>query len=537
MSNAPTYYTENKQGQTGNIQDNSNLFSAEVQAEFEGQEITSIFSEVQNSQNTQKTEWEEISSFDDVDELPNIDPELIPPIIKDYCLSCSEQFQTAFEMSLLCALASLATAVQGKFEISIKPDYVEPLNLYIIGTAIPSELKSPTLKKFRQALEEWENEKNTQEKEIIQALTSENKTLEKSIEARRAKAGKAKEREELKAIITEVKTLEEDLQDIPNYSRLLADDVTPESLGLILSQQNGKLAILEAEGGFFGTIAGRYNRGIPNLDLILKAYNGENIRIDRKGQQPIFINKPHLTLLFLIQPYLLKNRENSEAFKGRGLDSRFLYFFPSSKVGHRSFESPPINEQYARNYNNLIKNYLDMPLIEDKPYSLSMTKEAYAYYAEFMNTLEVAMRDGNELQNMRDWAGKKGHLGRLLGLLHCATDIQPHHKLIQLDEVQRACNIMTVLIAHAKRAYGYMFDNDELQTSKKILTWLKSSMKKDFSAKECFDGIRGKIKKQDEVNKGLLLLEDHSYIRKLPPTPKKVGRPSTQYEVNPKFWG
>ena len=144
----------------------------------------------QNSQNTQNSEWEEISPLDDVDELPSISPELIPPVLRDYCLSCSTHYQTAFEMPLFCALSCLATAVQGKYQVELKKGYIEPLNIYTIITAEPSELKSPTLKALKQALEEWEEEQNTREKENIQSIISENKTLEKLIEGKRAKAYK-----------------------------------------------------------------------------------------------------------------------------------------------------------------------------------------------------------------------------------------------------------------------------------------------------------------------------------------------------------
>ena len=500
----------------------------------------------QNSQNTQNSEWEEISPLDDVDELPSISPELIPPVLRDYCLSCSTHYQTAFEMPLFCALSCLATAVQGKYQVELKKGYIEPLNIYTIITAEPSELKSPTLKALKQALEEWEEEQNTREKENIQSIISENKTLEKLIEGKRAKAYKIKDIATLKELSQEIIILEKKLIDVPHYTRLFADDVTPESLAVILENQKGKLTIAEAEGGFFSILAGRYSKGVPNLDLILKAYNGENVRIDRKGHDPILIKNPCLTLLFLIQPYLLKNRENGEAFKGRGLDSRFLYVIPISKVGYRNFESEPINETYSQKYSDTMKHFLNMPLIDNEPYTLSMTEEAFKLYAAFMNTLEEAMREGHELENMRDWAGKKGTLARIAGLLHCATYPQPENERIQPHTIKNACSIMTCLIAHAKRAYGFMFDNEELQTARKILTWLKNTGHKTFSARDCFQAIKGRIKKQDEANKGLAILEEHAYIKNLSTTTqntptqntqgKTLGRPpSTRYEVNPHY--
>ncbi len=160
-----------------------------------------LFDNTQYSQNTQNpniqnpfvTEnqtWEEITPLvkrGDVIDLPQINPECIPPVLRDYALECAKHYQTAFEMPLFCALSCLATAVQGKFQVELKKGYVEPLNLYTIITAEPSELKSPTLKRFKLPLEQWEEAQHAREKESISAITSENKTLEKMKSFKRKK--------------------------------------------------------------------------------------------------------------------------------------------------------------------------------------------------------------------------------------------------------------------------------------------------------------------------------------------------------------
>ncbi len=511
-------------------------YGTEREEDVYAQCFADLEAHAQNPQNSQNGIWEAIVPRDDVAALPNLAPEFCPPVLRDYAQDCARYYQTAFEMPFFCALSCLATAVQGKFQVEVKQGYMEPLNLYTIITAEPSELKSPTLKRFKLPLEAWEEEQHSKEKERIHAIVSENKTIEKMIEGKRSKANRVKDKAELQKLSQEILSLEQELATVPHYTRLFADDITPESLGAIMENQQGKLTIAEAEGGFFATLAGRYAKGVPNLDLILKAYNGENVRIDRKGHVPIFIKNPCLTLLFLIQPYLLKNRENSEAFKGRGLDARFLYVIPTSKVGYRKFETEAINEAYSRRYETLIKHYLDMPLEQGKPYSISMAPESLHMYGLFMDALEVSMREGNALEHMRDWAGKKGTLARIAGLLHCTAYAEPHKALIQADTVSKACAIMVFLTAHAKRAYGYMFDDEELQVAKKILAWLGSAKTQSFSARDCFQGVRGRIKKQAEVNTGLTLLEERGYIKKMP-LQKSVGRPSMQYAVNPQFWG
>jgi replicative DNA helicase len=46
---------------------------------------------------------------------------------------------------------------------------------------------------------------------------------------------------------------------VPSAPRIFADDVTPEAAASLLAEQNGRLAIMSAEGGIFDTMLGRYS--------------------------------------------------------------------------------------------------------------------------------------------------------------------------------------------------------------------------------------------------------------------------------------
>ena len=46
---------------------------------------------------------------------------------------------------------------------------------------------------------------------------------------------------------------------VPVRPQLVADDVTPEKLEVMLAEQGGRMAVLSSEGGVFGMMAGRYS--------------------------------------------------------------------------------------------------------------------------------------------------------------------------------------------------------------------------------------------------------------------------------------
>ena len=62
--------------------------------------------------------------------------------------------------------------------------------------------------------------------------------------------------------------------------RIAVDDITSESLVIELSE-NDSLLMISDEAGLLSNFNGKYNGGIPNLDLLLKAWNGEKYICNR----------------------------------------------------------------------------------------------------------------------------------------------------------------------------------------------------------------------------------------------------------------
>ncbi len=83
---------------------------------------------------------------------------------------------------------------------------------------------------------------------------------------------------------------------VPVIPWLIADDVTSEAAASLMAEQGGRLAVLSAEGGIFATIARRYSQGTANLDVFLKGWSGDMLRVDRKSREPEYIAAPALTL-------------------------------------------------------------------------------------------------------------------------------------------------------------------------------------------------------------------------------------------------
>jgi Protein of unknown function (DUF3987) len=88
--------------------------------------------------------------------------------------------------------------------------------------------------------------------------------------------------------------------------RIWTEDVTPEKLGAMMADHDECMAIINDEAGILATLAGRYNRGVANLDLFLKAHNGSAVRVDRGSRPPVMMQRPALTMALSPQPSVLQ---------------------------------------------------------------------------------------------------------------------------------------------------------------------------------------------------------------------------------------
>lgn len=191
---------------------------------------------------------------------------------------------------------------------------------------------------------EWELEQQTALLSAHRVAIAERQVREELHRALLSSARRCKTLEDRHELVAQLVALSEEEAKTPVAPRLLVDDATPEALAMVMAAQQQRIALLEAEGGFFDILSGRYSSGVPNLDVVLKAWNGEAIRIDRRHADPIMLDNPTLTLILTAQPDVLSGMAQTPSFRGRGLMGRLLFFIPQSRVGLRHVETFPVPE-------------------------------------------------------------------------------------------------------------------------------------------------------------------------------------------------
>lgn len=485
----------------------------------------------------QVQEWDPPIDFEAF-HVPALDTASLPPLLRSYVEGLAEALQVPRELVLAMALAAVSTASQWHYKVLIQDDYREPVNCYVLCPLDPGNRKSATVAAVTNPFRVWERMQRDKLAPVIREATSRRLTMEKAIAVKREKAAKATA-EDLEALQREIEQMEDDLPTIPCYPRLLADNVTPEALAVLLAEMRECLAILTAEGGIFDILAGMYNGKVPNLDLFLKTHSGgEAFRVDRRNAPPIILNEPLLSIGISPQPITLKERTASRIFRWRGLDARFWYFLPPSMLGRRKVEPDPLDPAIKAAWEARLLSLLPSEWTENVPEKLDLHLSDAAYHAhvEFRDAVEKELAAGGEFSDMTDWGSKlPGAVARIAGLFHILTENRPEAVPISADTMSRAISVGAFLTEHAKAAYQLMGVDERTEGAKKLLDWIRRTAPNQFTARDCWQYTKGTFLHMAQVRDALQELEERNFIREIPPVkPQSVGRPpSPSYLVNP----
>jgi len=458
--------------------------------------------------------------------------------------------QTPPDLAAGMSLACISAAVARKYRIQTHADHSEPLNLYILVVLPPGSRKSSVTAAAGAPITEYEKELAAQMGAEIAEAVNEQKILQERGKHLQKLAAKAKP-EDREALEEQARraVLELEAHHVRVVPRLLADDVTPEKLGGLLASNGGRLAIVSAEGGFFETLAGRYSdKGVSNIDLVLKAHSGDDVRVDRVGRPPEFVRRPALTLGMAVQPDVMRGLSLKPGFRGRGMLGRLGYSLPENTLGRRDPNPPPLPRHVAREYHDRLWALLELkPDLdadgEEKEHVLRLSPRANERFIAFGAWLEPQLSEYGELGHMTDWAGKlQGLVGRLAGLLHLSDHAgvgDPASEAVSLETIERAIRIGEYFLAHAVLAFGELGVDEETEDARYLLGWIREKQLERVSQRDIHRSTRrGRFKAVEDLQIAIALLVKHGYLRKLSEE-KKAGpgrKQSPEYEVNPALY-
>ncbi|UOQ44577.1 YfjI family protein [Halobacillus salinarum] len=493
-----------------------------------------IIEDLSDGQKEEISDWQEPIHFKE-NELPDFNTDIFPEWLRNYIEEVAEATQTPTDASGMVTISILSSILSKKFYIKITPQWSEPLNSYVILALPPGNRKSAVFKLLTAPVTNFEKEE--QDKILVELREKEAilKAKKKRLELLQKKFGDTGDR----SMLNEISCLEKEIRAdrLPTIPRYITGDITAEKLGVLLSENKEKIAVLSAEGGgVFNNMAGRYSSdGKTNLEIYLNGHTGDYTPIDRIGREPILLHSPCLTIGLFVQPSVV--RDFPCAFKDRGLMQRFIYSFPESLVGYRKVNPEPINEGVKEEYQMNLKKMLAFnPKAEIE---LTFSKEAMLFEQDMRMEIEEMLKESGTLHEMKEWGSKlAGQIIRIAGLLHVATyingDLSNLPKKVNLDTIRRAKKLMNYFVEHARLAYGLMGKDQGLEDAKYLLKFLLNHGKEVYSKREVFQGTKGTFKYVARFESAVIELEERNLIKRQITNSSGKGRKSYKIFVNPK---
>lgn len=455
--------------------------------------------------------------------------ESFPKAVSDYVKALAENTQTSIDMAAVIALGILAVCAGRYYRIEGNANYYEPLNLYVLLVAEPGERKSSIMQNMTRFLFDYEQSENERLKPYITAYKQKKANLESTIKNLQERLGKSKNDQQL---VREIEAKQSELDELQEVKplRLYADDCSSEALTTLLSENDGMMAVISAEGSIFDIIAGRYNTKI-NMDVWLKGHSGDEIRVDRKNRMTEYISNPRLTTVLAIQPSVLEEIMTNKTMTGRGLIARFLIAIPISRIGQRIFVSDAIAPELIEGFRAVLLRILTTAS-NDNIQTLRLSKEAQAVIESYFNENEALLSD--RTCPMREWLAKNvGAVLRIAGVLHLASGLD-HNTLVSQDTMTKAVAIGRYFRNHARYAYSIMDAGDTVKKAEYVLGKLRSYQSPVVKRREVFRDCRGTYFKAVADLKPILdLLEEYGYLRQQSISVEGTNRPSEIIHISP----
>ena len=446
------------------------------------------------------------------------------------------------ELCVCFALPVVAATVQDKFRVRTKPDHSEPLCIWMLAPLQSGNRKSSVCGKVSDPLSDIDRRRHAKVQQDIVVATSIRKTIEARILKLRSDATKGGGNPGyLDPIAQQIADLELTLPEIPRLPHLFTQDVTPEHLGTMMSDNNECMTLLSDEGGMFDMMAGRYSNGNANLDIYLQSQSGAKVLVHRGSRPEVRLDNPALSIGVSPQRDKLVRIAENPVFLERGMLGRFLFMMPASPLGYRTLDGPPIPPAVTEGWHSLVNALAKIPNNRGTiRHELFFSPESQQLWSEFEKRMEPTMREGGKLEHYTNWASKlPGQVARVAGLLHCADNFSAVENLreIQADTMKRAIVFGEYLIDQALSAFSLMYTDPSMGAARDLWRIIEKNKWQTFTVRDAWHPLRGKYGKVAGVDGGLDALIDRAFIFEIAAADdrdkRKAGRkPSKKFRVN-----
>ena len=338
--------------------------------------------------------------------LPRFDPAWLPAPLRHFTESHAKNLGVPLEMVALQALALPSVLAGHTIDVEARDGWVEPATIYALTIADSGTGKSPAMKRFTRFI----------------------KTAERAL-TERAKVQRADRIAQLEQIISanadDAKAAQKELQRLTSAGepsvRLFVTDATDERLATRMSENEGVAAVWAAEPKFFRVAAGAYSKGGPATDVMLQAYSGDEVRVERQMTGPVHVDRPRLTIVMMSQRKPVEDFLDKTGNDERGELARFLMCTPPDCRGFK-VAGPAVPSAHLELADECARRLAVLGVSPRQ--CVALTSQARLMFEAWEAKHQVHQRPRGPWREPKEWVAKMpGLVLRLAGVIHVTESI------------------------------------------------------------------------------------------------------------------
>jgi putative DNA primase/helicase len=211
---------------------------------------------------------------------------------------------------------------------------------------------------------------------------------------------------------------------------------------------------------------------MQSLALLNKLWSGESHRVGRRTSESFELIGARLSMGLAVQPETVAAfmADSNGLARGTGFAARFLIAWPESTQGTRLYRGASGAWEGLAAYRDRLRSLLDLGL-PPEPYVLELDPEAFDDWRHIHDVVELELREGGDLQDLRDVGSKTAENAARLAALFHLFERGPDGK-VSADNMKRANAVALWHLSEARRFLGGMALPRALANAIKLDTWL-----------------------------------------------------------------
>ncbi|WP_425332093.1 YfjI family protein [Rhodoblastus acidophilus] len=465
------------------------------------------------------------------------DPELLPPVLRDYVFDVAERQQSPADFVAVAALCGLSAVVGNKVRIRPKQhdDWEIVPNLWGALIGAPSMMKTPAAKSALCSIyaieaglrKEWESaQREADMEDTLSSLDA------KEAKKRAEKALKAGDRDEAKRLLNEASG-GGDRNEVP-CPRLVVNDATVEKLGELLNENpRGLLLVRDELPGFLAKLESEEFQS--DRAFYLEAFNGDGqFTYDRIGRGTVHIENATLSIIGGVQPSRIAPLVRG-AMSGRsddGLIQRLQLSVWPDPVSEWKYTDRRPSAEAREKYEEAFRRLHDFSSKIEEPAVFGFSAVAQDMFKTWMTEIQTEARSGKLPTVMESHLLKMPKTICSIALIFHLLD--GGEGPVTAEAAARAFDWADYLRTHANRLYSA--GSTMAESGAKLILERRAQLPEKFTARDIQRKAWAGIADRDAVADAIDMLVSHGYCREeLSAASPAGGRPTVSYIWNPRI--